>query len=257
MSFFIYTRNTRNKNQALCGCFLSERLPNTLVFTYHRLCIVLGFGISNVKAGSDRFLAIKQLIFVWRVKQYLDGEFKKYETWKKCRESKSYLFLNLINLSDSKINEQAFSSLKTKGVGRNIILNFLGGKTGDWKETEIRFALRCTEDIKQGKMDIEEVGFKRWKKVEDSKLRPTVPKSNLSDPQASFHYCRSPLTQPFPLKLYYTAKLQRSRQTPIEFSRFARIRIDNLSRGQAWVWAWLWWLCGVRFYIDSKIRARQ
>ena len=58
---------------------------------------------------------------VYAVKDYLDGEFKKYKTLKEAQEQKSYL----INLLDRNLSEGKFQDLKKNGVGQTTILKFL------------------------------------------------------------------------------------------------------------------------------------
>ena len=76
---------------------------------------------------------------VEQVKKFLDAEFAKYESWKNCLASKSYL----INLSDRNLTEGKFKDLQQNGVGRDTVLKFLGDT---WKQSEIQFALEVLKD---------------------------------------------------------------------------------------------------------------
>jgi len=75
-----------------------------------------------------------------QVKNFLDGELARFETWKQARSSKftTTLFENGGN----------FGRAKKEGVGQKTILKFLNGgkKDGTWKQSEIQFALELLGD---------------------------------------------------------------------------------------------------------------
>lgn len=68
---------------------------------------------------------------VQAVKNYLDAELAKYESWEEAKKS------HLMNLLDGSRQED-FERLKTKGVGQTTILKFLGK---GWKQWKIQHAL--------------------------------------------------------------------------------------------------------------------
>ena len=85
--------------------------------------------IAQQRPGSATERLLRGFLSSW-AKDFLDAELKK------CKTIKA-LPVNLMNLLDSKTNEQAFSAIKTKGVGQTTILKFLGGNwkrwaIGDW-----------------------------------------------------------------------------------------------------------------------------
>ena len=114
---------------------------------------------------------------IMAAKTYLDGELRKYKSVKKLPP-------NLINLLDSKTNEQAFSSLKTKGAGQTTILKFLGKL---WKQNVIQEALDTIksddideEAMKQTKTNDEQRNYKaalRKAKVPIKEQKQTIQKA--------------------------------------------------------------------------------
>ena len=79
---------------------------------------------------------------VWVVRDYLDKELKKYETWDDIRSGKNARTILGIE------NGQAFAKLKGTGVGRDTIHKFLGEAYQDW---EIKSALN-TLDLDKSKV---------------------------------------------------------------------------------------------------------
>jgi len=94
--------------------------------------------------GSSPQVAIETVSVV---KEYLDGELAKYESVKDLPS-------NLMNLLDSKTNEQAFSAIKTKGVGQTTILKFLGKP---WTQWVIQDALATINDKRVDSKSIEKL----------------------------------------------------------------------------------------------------
>ena len=84
-----------------------------------------GGGYSLSRSGSS----------VHIVRDFLDSELAKYESWEEAKKS------NLMSSLDS-TNEQSFQALKTKGVGQTTILKFLGG---GWKQWRIQSAIKVKE----------------------------------------------------------------------------------------------------------------
>jgi len=79
----------------------------------------------------------RQIIETVRVvKDYLNAELSKYDTWEEIRQS------HLMNLLDGSRKED-FLRLKSKGVGQTIILEFLGPP---WKQHMIQKALDLIKD---------------------------------------------------------------------------------------------------------------
>lgn len=71
-----------------------------------------------------------------QVKKYLDGELAKYKSW----ETSDKFIRGLCE------NQKSFETTKGMGVGREIILKFLGE---DWKQSEIQFALKSIGEIEK------------------------------------------------------------------------------------------------------------
>lgn len=147
----------------VCRPHPSKKNMYQLAFGHHRLQALIELGITEIvikevdysdaqmlqaMADENREIGqhdIKILInTIQQVKYYLDGEFKKYNTWEEFRSAK---FSRPIMYT-----EPQFRSIKGKGVGRDTILIFLGE---DWKAGEIEFALSNIEKIDEGRLDRE------------------------------------------------------------------------------------------------------
>ena len=84
-------------------------------------------------------LVIKESVRV--AKEFLDAELAKVENWKKAKENKLLYPLVLKDIT----GEANFQSLKSRGVGRETILKFLGG---NWKGHMISEALTQLRESK-------------------------------------------------------------------------------------------------------------
>jgi ParB-like chromosome segregation protein Spo0J len=76
------------------------------------------------------------------VRDFLNAELAKYETWENCQSSKSYL----IKLLDRNLSQGKFKDLKDNGVGQTTILKFLGGKEQGWNQAMIQTSLAILDD---------------------------------------------------------------------------------------------------------------
>ena len=81
---------------------------------------------------------------VLTTKEFLDAELSKYETINDFQKS------DLVKIPGLKGKENEFKSLKTRGVGRDTILKFLGG---NWKDWMVREALDTLALHKSGVVD--------------------------------------------------------------------------------------------------------
>ena len=93
-------------------------------------------------------------------KEFLDGELAKYETLATSGEITRCLFKN----------QTAFAEAKTKGVGRDTLVKFLGG---NWTEHAVRVALDIIKD-----KDLDTDAIKTIPTMEQAKVFRTAVKKN-------------------------------------------------------------------------------
>jgi len=129
----------------------------------------------NIDSWNTKPAVIIQTILV--VKDFLDSELAKYESWKSMQKgiindsinavkkgktelvdiikNRSYL----INLLDKNLSEYKFKEMQKNGVGQTTILKFLNGsrKEGKWKQWVIQQALDTLKLSKEGVVDIEAI----------------------------------------------------------------------------------------------------
>jgi len=142
-------------------------------YGHHRLKAVKEEGITEIDAPvrnlTDaqmiRIMAEENLAWlstpaviiqtVISVRRFLDAELAKYETW----EELSNRFIRQLFES-----EASWRNTKSKGVGQTTILKFLGG---NWKQSQIQFALKTDDLVKEKKLDREAV--EQFKILEQAK----------------------------------------------------------------------------------------